>query len=121
MCLTIHSLPQAAAVDLGERAMAQVLVLWESRREQQLTVLLKSLKRGPGPAPIPGTLTHSRLSSGIVWKLSWVSTQQGREGLGTGGGVQPLRTTIKLDFSGGPESRDQRSEAKVSNIWTTGI
>lgn len=66
--------------------------------------------RGPSPTLPPGTLTHSRLSAGIVWKLSCISVQQDGLRLGAGEGVRPLLTTIKLDFSRGQrqESRGQR-------------
>jgi hypothetical protein len=67
-----------------------------------------SSQKGPALASTLGTLTHSRLSVGIVWKLSCVSAQQDGEQPGAGAGVQPLRTTIKLDFSGWQESRGQR-------------
>lgn len=64
----------------------------------------------PHPLQAPRILTHSRLSAGIVWKLSCISVQRDGVLLGAGEGVQPLLTTIKLDFSRGQkqESRGQR-------------
>lgn len=109
MCLTVHDLPPAATEDLGKRAMTQVLVLrGETPRWGQLKVASMSSQKGSALASTLGTLTHSRLSAGIVWKLSCVSAQQDGEQPGAGAGVQPLRTTIKLDFSGWQESRGQR-------------
>lgn len=58
---------------------------------------MKATEQAPAPAR-----THCRLSGGILWKVSWFSLcRAGGCTEVTAAGPQPLRTTIRLDFSGG--------------------